>query len=59
MLGRLAGPHCQLAGPPGPHAEGGGGSRPAEPTARFRPTRLELKENSFYFSNHFIICKLI
>jgi hypothetical protein len=36
---------------------GGGGSRLAGPTAGFRPTRLELKENSFYFSNCFIICK--
>jgi hypothetical protein len=27
--------------------------------ARFRPTRMKLKENPFYFLNHFIICKLI
>jgi hypothetical protein len=33
---------------------GGGGSRPAGPTAGFRPTQLELKENSFYFPNRFI-----
>jgi hypothetical protein len=47
----------KLAGPPGPRAEGegGGGSRLAGLTAWFQPTRLELKENSFYFSNHFII----
>jgi hypothetical protein len=34
-------------------------SRPAGPTGGFRPTRLEIKENPFYFPIHFIICKLI
>jgi hypothetical protein len=48
----------RLAAPPGPRAEGEE-SRPAGPTAGFRPIWLELKENSFYFSNCFIICKLI
>jgi hypothetical protein len=34
-------------------------SRPAGPTAGFQLTRLEIKENPFYFPNHFIICELI
>jgi hypothetical protein len=38
--GKLAGPRCQLAGPPGPCAEGEGGNRLAGPTAGFQPTRL-------------------
>jgi hypothetical protein len=50
-LGRVAGLLGRLA-----TRGGGGGSRLAGPIAWFRPTRLELKENSFYFSNHFIIC---
>jgi hypothetical protein len=41
------------------HVQRGGGSRPAGPPAGFWPTRLEIKENPFYFPNHFIICKLI
>jgi hypothetical protein len=53
-LGRAAGLLGRLG-----RARRGRESRPARPMAGFRPTRLEIKENPFYFPNYFIICELI